>query len=78
MLREELNLEEVFRYPVTSVPLSLAFPDSTLRQNRKHHFRNYLIDASRDCASTPPNEARWRIGSMSVMRIVKVKKTHKE
>ena len=43
MLRGRSNLKETFRYPVTSVPLSLAFPDSSLRQNRKHHFRNYLM-----------------------------------
>ena len=30
--------EEVFRYSLISVPLSLAFPDLTVRQNRKHHF----------------------------------------
>ena len=30
--------EETFRYCLTSVPLSLAFPDSTVRQNPKHHF----------------------------------------
>ena len=38
MLGEEMNLEEAFQYPVASVPLSLAFPDSTVRQNPKHHF----------------------------------------
>ena len=37
----EVKVEEAFRYTVTSVPLSLAFPDSTLRQNPKHYFRNY-------------------------------------
>ena len=30
--------EYAFRYSLTSVPLSLAFPDSTVRQNPKHHF----------------------------------------
>ena len=57
MLGEEENLEETFRYPVTSVPLSLAFPDATLRQNPKYHFRNYLTDVNKVCESTPPNEA---------------------
>ena len=38
MLGEEMNVQEVFRYSVTSVPLSLAFPDLTVRQNPKHHF----------------------------------------
>ena len=30
--------EETFRYSLISVPLSFAFPDSTVRQNLKHHF----------------------------------------
>ena len=38
MLSEEVNLEEAFRYPITSVLLNLAFPDSTIRKNPKHHF----------------------------------------
>ena len=33
-----MNLKEVFRYAVILVPLNLAFPDSTRRQNPKHHF----------------------------------------
>ena len=37
MLGEEVNLEDAFRYPITSVPLNLAFSGSTLRQNPKHH-----------------------------------------
>ena len=53
MLGKEVNLEEVFRYPVTSVPISLTFPDSTLRQNPKHHICNYLIDVSKACKSLP-------------------------
>ena len=67
MLNEEVNLEDAFRFPVTSVALSFAFPDSTLRQNPKHPFRNYLTDVSKACESTPSNEARWKIDSMSVM-----------
>ena len=43
MLGKEMDLEEAFRYPVTTVPLSLAFPDSTLRKIPKHYIRNYLI-----------------------------------
>ena len=55
-----MNPKEAFRYPVTLVPLSLAFPDSTHRQNRKYHICNYLINASKACESTAPNEARYR------------------
>ena len=51
----EVTLEEMFRYPVTSVPLSLAFPNSTLRQNPKHNIHYYLIEVSKACESTPLN-----------------------
>ena len=54
MLGEEVNLKEAFRYPVTLVPLSLAFPDSTHRQNPKQHFRNYLINVSKARESAHP------------------------
>ena len=38
MFGVEMNLEEAFPYSVTSVPLYLVYPDSTVRQNPKHHF----------------------------------------
>ena len=78
MLGKEVKLEDAFRYSVTSVPLNLAFPHSTITQNPKHHFCNYLIDVSKACESTRPNEARWIIDTMSVMRAIKVKETYKE
>ena len=52
ILGKEVNLEDAFRYPVTSVPLNLAFPHSTITQNPKHYFRNYLIDVTKACEST--------------------------
>ena len=78
ILGKEVNLEITFWYPVTLGPLSLAFPDLTLRQNGKHHFRNYLIDVSKACESTAPNEAHCIIDPVSVMRAIRVKETYKE
>ena len=78
MLGKEVNLEDAFRYPVTSVPLNSAFPHSTITQNPKHHFCNHLIHVSKACESTRPNETRWIIDTMSVMRAIKVKETYKE
>ena len=72
LLKKNLYLGGAMEYPVTSVPLGLANPDSDLKQNPKHHFRNYLIDVSKACESTPLNEARWIIDSMSIMRAIKV------
>ena len=68
----------MLRYSVTWVPLSLAYPHSTLTKNPNHHFRNYLIDISKDCESTTANEGRWIIDTMSAMRAIKVKETYKE
>ena len=73
-----MSLEEAFGYLVTSVPLSLAFSDSALRQIPKHHIRNYLTDVSKACESTHPNEASWIMDTVSVMRVIKVKETYKE
>ena len=64
MLGEEVNLDEAFRYPVTSVPLNLAFSDSAARQNPKCHFCNYLIDISNAFESTLPNESWWIIDTI--------------
>ena len=66
-----MNPEKAFWFPVT-------FSDSILRQNPKHHFRNYLIDVSKACESKLLNEARWIIDTMSVMGAIKVKETYKE
>ena len=55
---EKPDLEESFRYPVTSVPLSY-----------------HLIDVSKACELTPPNEARWIMDTISDMRAIRVKET---
>ena len=75
ILGEDVNLEEAFWYSVTSVPLGLIFPDSSLKQNLTNHFRNYLIDLSKARESTPPNKAPWIIDTVSVVRAIKVKET---
>ena len=72
LLTKNLHLGGAMEYPVISVPLGLANPDLDLKENPKHHFRNYLIDVSKACESIPLNEARWIIDSMSIMRAIKV------
>ena len=65
------------RYPITLVQLSLAFPDSTHRQNARQHFCNYLINVSKARESTlpkPPNEAHYGY----YVRHEKVKDTFEE
>ena len=35
-----VSLEEAFDFPITSIPFSLAYPEGSLRQSDKSHFRN--------------------------------------
>ena len=39
----EANLHEAFSYPITSLPICIASPDSSLYQSDKAGFRNYII-----------------------------------
>lgn len=56
-LCEKVNLEEVFWYPVTPVPLNLTYPDSNIKRNIKHDLRDSLI-VYKASDSTTPNKAR--------------------
>ena len=55
------SLEEVFAFPITTIPLSLATPDVALRQGNKAVFRNFMIKESNSLVNTPPKNARWII-----------------
>ena len=43
IVAKSVSMEEAFAYPITSVPLSIAEPDSKLRQSDKASFRNYFM-----------------------------------
>ena len=38
LVEKSLSLEETLQYPITSVPLSLAYPDGHLRQGNKSNL----------------------------------------
>ena len=76
LLSKSVDLEEAFAYPVTSVPLSIANPDSTIRQSSKHLLRNHLIEESHSLALTSPSHCRWIIDGMAAMRSLKAKETY--
>ena len=78
LLGDNIDLNEAFQYPITSVPLSLANPDSTLRQGQKHTLRNHLIEISKSAEATPPSNARWIIDTMALIRTAKTKNTYKD
>ncbi len=73
LLSKSVDLEEAFAYSVTSVPLSIANPDSTLRQSSKHLLRNHLIEESHSLSLTSPSHCRWIIDGMEAMRSLKAK-----
>ena len=70
---------EIHSYPLTSVPLlSLASPDSDLRQGNKASFRNHLIaDSSAESTIALP-AAAWLVDGMAAVRSVQPKATWDE
>ena len=52
------DLHEAFSYPITSLPLSIASPDSNLHQSDKAGFRNYIMKSSNSVSSSFPQNAK--------------------
>ena len=44
LLSKDVDLAEALKYSITSLPLSIATPDSKLRSDTKHLLRNLIID----------------------------------
>ncbi|KAG1648069.1 hypothetical protein GQR58_030110 [Nymphon striatum] len=66
---------EAHSYPLTTVPLALASPDSDLRQGCKAALRNFLIEESNAEVQAPLSKAAWLIDGMAAVRSVKSKPT---
>ena len=77
LLSKNVNLEVALKYPITSVPLSLANPDGTLREAPKYLFRNDLIANAKALENVPPINARWIVDNMAAIRCVKPKDTYR-
>eukprot|EP00794_Sanderia_malayensis_P020960 gene20960-23010_t len=78
LLSKGVSLNEAFQYSVTSLPLSIANPDSTLRQSSKHVLRNFTNQESKSIEATCPDKCRWLIDGMAAIRWLKARKTYKE
>ena len=78
IISKSMNLETAFKYPITSLPLAIADPDSTLRSSSKSSLRNYLIDESGASLKSAPKNCSWLIDGMAAVRTVGTKKTYKE
>ena len=77
IIAKAISLEEAFEYPITSVPLSLATPDATLRQSDKASLRNFLINDSGSFTGQLPKNEHWLDG-MAAVRSLKPRKTYAE
>ena len=62
---------EALFYPLTTVPLSLASPDSDLRQGCKAALPNFPIKESIAEVQTHLSEAAWLIDDLAAFRSVK-------
>ena len=56
-----ITLDEALKYPMTSLPLSLALPDGTMRQGAKSVFREHLLNSKKVSAKlhSVPKNVRW-------------------
>ena len=54
LVGKSVSLDEALRYPITSVSLSLAYPDGHLRQGNKSNLRNVIIKDSTESLSEYP------------------------
>ena len=52
------KLAETFKYPITSVSLAVATPESTLYQSDKAGLRNCIINLSKSSSHKYPRDAQ--------------------
>ena len=65
-------------YLLTSIPLTLAFPDNTLRQSQKAPLRNFLIEDAKALCKQPNEVSDWFIDSMAAVNSIGSKDTWNE
>ena len=67
------DLHEIFSYPIISLPLIIASPDSSLYQSDKGTFRSYIMKSLNSVSSSFPQDAKSIIDRMVGMRFLKPK-----
>ena len=73
-----ISMEEAFKYPITTFPLSIATTEGMLRQGEKASLRNFLISQSSGVCEKPPTNAAWIVDGMAAVRSFKAKQTYRE
>ena len=57
LVAKEISPEEVYSYPLTTLPFALSDPSGKLQQSQKAPFRNYLISESKSTRKEVPTDA---------------------
>ena len=70
-------MEEPFEYPITSVPLSIATTECTIRQSNKSQLRATLVEISGALSHVTPTDCAWFIDGMAVIRAAAPEPTYK-
>ena len=78
IISKALTLEEAFKYPITSLPLSIATVEGDLRQSDKASFRNFLIQTASASTTQVPKNASWLVDGMAAVQSLKSKETYGE
>ncbi len=78
MVSKSVSMEEAFNFPITSVPLSIATTEYSLRQSDKSQFRNLLIKESDSTTDVVPKRCAWLTDGMAAIRSLKAKTTYRE
>ena len=77
IIAKAASLDEAFSYPITSVPLSVATPEGTLRQSDKASLRNFLITDSDASTEITPKNCISLVDGLAAIRTLKPKLTCK-
>ena len=59
LLAKEISPEEVYNYPLTTLPFALSDPSGKLQQSQKAPFKTYLISESKSTRKEVPTDADW-------------------
>ena len=78
MVAKSATMAESFEYPITSVPLSIATTECTLRQSNKSQLRATLVDIAGALSHVTTTDCAWFIDGMAVIRAAEPKPTYKE
>ena len=74
-----MNLTDALRYPITSVPLAIADPDSSLKfSENKSELRNTLMRMSGASTDKIIKHCSWFIDGMAAIRSIKTRTKYRE